>query len=160
QEIVNTFFPTGWEQTRAIKKASGSPLAWSPVATIDWTYFDNGKLKTLNTANGSNAVRENHAVSYIGSDGLYDNGNRVQDTYWIVGPDTSAPCRSSTTTCIAAYQYDARDRVTSESDGHGDTTTYARDAAGNLLQQQVTGSHPSTVGYTYAGTQMQTQPNA
>jgi len=174
QRILNSFTPNGWEQARAIQNAvaNGSSWKWAPLETINWSYFDNGKLQTLATCNSagtsadpvtglmtvcnSNAALEQHTVSYTDSNNIYNDGFRTQDSFSINGPSSGGACSVN---CTAVYTYDASDRVSSENDGHGDVTNYTLDSAGNITKQQVTvnGGPSSTTNYMYANTQLQTK---
>ena len=79
-KITNTFLPTGWEQTRKLYRADTSCAFTALKQQTDWTYFDNGKVKTATTRNGSGSVLESHTVDYVDS-GVYVNGNRVKDSF-------------------------------------------------------------------------------
>ncbi len=167
QRVDNTFTPTGWEATRKVNRASATCTAES-TATYDlkqqtaWTYFDNGKLKTLTTTNSGNATLESHVVGYETA-GVYVNGNRTSDQYLLKGPGSTA-CNVST--CTATYSYDARDKLTRSTDGHGGTTTYTLDGsglsdptikAGNVTS--MTGPTGTTTS-TYTGNQLTSTTSA
>ncbi|HSH21659.1 MAG TPA: LamG-like jellyroll fold domain-containing protein, partial [Candidatus Caenarcaniphilales bacterium] len=83
RRITNTWFPTGWEKGRRIERRNSS--GWETKQTTDWTYFQNGLLRTLLTKNGQGAVKESHDVSYI-DNGVYVNGNRTKDVFRLDGP--------------------------------------------------------------------------
>jgi RHS repeat-associated protein len=150
RHITFAFLPTGWQQNRTIQKAG------STKESTDWTYFQNGQLKTLNTKNGSGATMESHNVSYVDS-GVYLNGNRAQDVYSLHGPG-GGPCASS---CTAKYSYDALDRLTHEHTDRGDGSNldigYTLDPAGDVTQQRTNGA---TVNYSYVGQQLRQQLDA
>jgi YD repeat-containing protein len=57
-------------------------------------------------------------------------------------PDTAAPCRSAA--CTATYLYDPRDKLVREANGHGATTNYTLDAAGNVTASWSAATGPRT----------------
>ena len=121
----------------------------------EWLYFGNGSLEQLTTRNGSGALLERHTLSYEDAAGRYLNGNRTRDSFRLVGPDTSAPCVA--TDCVASYGYDARERLVSEQDGHGGTTGYTLDPAGNISHEEtVTGGQTTVRTMEYAEQQLRT----
>jgi len=64
QKIVNTYTANGLEQTREQYNTVNS--AWNKKQVTNWTYFDNGNLKTMNTTNGAGtSTLESHTVSYL-----------------------------------------------------------------------------------------------
>jgi RHS repeat-associated protein len=97
-------------------------------------HLDNGKLKTLVTKNGAGAVTESHTVGYE-TGGVYVDGNRVTDRYVLA----RAAARLGVTTCLpaapcdAAYDYDARDRLTRHQLRAGKEIRYTLDQLANLL---------------------------
>lgn len=151
QRITNTFFPTGWEQSRVVARNNGSG-SWVTKQTTIWTHFLNGRLNTLVTKNGAGATIESHTVDYLDAAGDYVNGHRTNDVFTLLGPDTAAPCRTSA--CTATYLYDPRDRLVREVNGHGATTNYTLDSAGNVTRELVTGDGAKDVTYAYAGNQL------
>jgi RHS repeat-associated protein len=150
RHITFAFLPTGWERNRTIQKAGATK------ESTDRTYFLNGQLKTLTTKNGSGTTMESHDVSYL-DNGVYLNGNRVQDTYALRGP-AGGPCAAS---CTAEYTYDALDRLTHEHTDRGDGSNldigYTLNPAGDVTQQRTNGS---IVNYSYAGQQLRLQLDA
>ncbi|HEU4349309.1 MAG TPA: RHS repeat-associated core domain-containing protein [Actinoplanes sp.] len=156
QRIDNTFTPTGLEETRTVNRAAASCTA-EATATYDlkqrtaWTYFDNGKLKTLATTNAAGTTLESHTVGYEDA-GVYVNGNRTSDQYVLKGPGSTA-CSASP--CTATYTYDARDKTTRSTDGHGGTTTYTLDGAAGLSDPTIRAGNVTT-SVTPTGTTTQT----
>ncbi len=154
RRITTVFEPTGWEKKRTIARFNGTD--WKTKQTTDWTYFQNGKLETLVTKNredgGGQVVVEEHEVSYI-EDGIYVNGHRVQDKFKLQHPGGNSDCK--TAFCTATYDYDARDRLVAFNNGHGETTTYELDTAGNIREKEKTGEDP--VSFTYQGDQLLTE---
>lgn len=156
QRIDTTFTATGWEGTRTVNRASATCTS-EASATYDlkqrtaWTYFDNGKLKTMSTTNAAGTTLESHTVDYEDA-GKYVNGNRTSDQYVLKGPGSTA-CSASA--CTATYTYDARDKVTKTTDGHGGTTTYTLDGAGGLSEPTIRAGNVTTT-VTPTGTTTQT----
>ncbi|HEY2940450.1 MAG TPA: DNRLRE domain-containing protein [Gaiellaceae bacterium] len=163
QKVGPVYTATGWESERTISRAGSStcvligaspswyePSVWTSKQGTSWTYFLNGKLKTLNTVNGAPATIESHTVGYLDG-GQYVDGNRTSDSFTLVGPNGSGPC--ATSACLATYGYDGRDRLTQEVK-RGVTTTYTLDLAGNVTCQA---SGQASIGSTYVGNQLQTQ---
>lgn len=151
ERITNTFTATGLESSRVVARDNGSG-GWTTQQTTAWTWFANGKLNVMTTKNGAGEVVESHTVSYTDTSGIYVNGHRTRDVFTLVGPDTAAPCRTSA--CTASYTYDARDRLVTEVNGHGATTTYTLDPAGNVTQEAITGDGARTTSYAYTGNQL------
>ncbi len=157
KRIDNAWTPTGWEKTRTINVAD-STCAYAPKHKTAWTYFDNGKLKTDTTTNGSGTVLETHTVGYE-TNGIFIDGNRTTDAFALNGPGSTA-CTGTSASCTATYSYDARDRLVGSTDGHGGTTSYTFDQnnspdptirAGNITTQTT----PSgTTTSTYKGNQL------
>src|SRR5262249_6502751 len=131
-----------------------------------WNYFPNGKLSTLTTIVPSQSpcptpctntqTIESHAVSYLDTNpnfantfGVYVDGNRTQDQYSLrPGGSGSSPCFPGT--CTATYNYDPRDRLVQNNDGHGNQTSYTLDGAGNIqTQSTVNVSGTTTVSNTF-----------
>jgi RHS repeat-associated protein len=166
RRIENDFFPTSREKFRRVYKGSGSgsSCTFSSLAQkTAWTYFENGKLKTLATTDDAGAVVESHSVGYI-SGGRYMNGFRTSDQFSLkltgTGDDTKC---SSASPCSASYAYDARDRLVNTYDGHGGRIAYSFDQpwvsgqnygvkppetrAGNVTTEEVfTGASSLTTG--------------
>ena len=151
EKITDSFWPTGWEKQRVVTASDGVG-GWIPKQTTNWDYYPNGKLNHMTTLNGSGATVESHTVSYVDTSNIYNNGNRTQDVFTQLGPDSSSPCR--TTNCVATYQYDPRDRLVREDNGHGTVSTYTLDTAGNIQTEAQNGSTSKT--YTYTGDQIRT----
>jgi RHS repeat-associated protein len=151
QRITSAFNPVGRQTLRRIEQNNGSGV-WNPKQATTWDYFANGSLKTLTTTNASGTMVESHVVDYLDPAGVYVNGNRTKDTFTL-RPSTgqSSPCYPGT--CTASYTYDPRDRLVGNNDGHGHTTAYTLDGAGNILTEAVNGTTAKT--YTYAGGQLQ-----
>lgn len=150
--ILTSYLPQGWELQRTTDKyvPGGSPV-WQPKKVQDWTYYDNGQLKTMSTKNGSGTVLESHDVTYTDSAGRYLNGNQTVDVFKRSSPNTGTPCAS--VTCTARYTYDARDRLTHQDTGAGAGSDYTLDPAGNVTTEVQGGA---TTNYTYRGTQLDT----
>jgi RHS repeat-associated protein len=149
QQITESFFPTGWERQRVVQTSNGAG-GWNTKETTNWDYFANGKLDHMSTVNGSGTTMEQHTVSYVDTNSIYVDGNRTQDTFTLKGPSSTASCYS--TSCTATYQYDPRNRLVNETDGHGGTTSYGLDSAGNITTKTVNGT---TTTNNYNGTQLQ-----
>jgi RHS repeat-associated protein len=155
QRITNTFTATGHEASRAITRNNGSGT-WVPKQTTTWSYFLNDQLKKLETKNGAATpvILESHTVDYLDTGGDYVNGHRTKDLFWLDGPgDTSEPCQASPG-CTATYLYDPRDKLVREVNGHGATTNYTLDGAGNMTRETVTGDGAKDVTYAYTGMQL------
>jgi RHS repeat-associated protein len=152
--IVSAYTPTGLEATRTTSHLDGA--TWAPEQVVSNTYLDNGSLGGATTRNGSGDLLESHEYSYWDHNGVFQDGNRTSDTYQLVGPDTSAPCRA--TTCTSAWTFDGQGRLTSEDDGHGDQTNYTLDPAGNIVAQTATtGTGTTHSTFTYVGQQLRTE---
>ncbi|HST47873.1 DNRLRE domain-containing protein [Jatrophihabitans sp.] len=151
--ISTSYLPQGWELQRTTDKyvPGGSPV-WQAKKVQDWTYFDNGQLKTMSTKNGSGTVLESHDVSYTDSANRYANGNQTSDVFKRSSPNTGTPCASAT--CTARYSYDARDRLVHQDSGAGGSADYTLDPAGNVVTEVQ--SDTGTTNYTYQGTQLDT----
>jgi len=156
-KITNSFFPTGWEQTRKFFRAD-SLCAFQQKQQTDWTYFDNGKVKSVDTQakqNGQMVSVEHHDVTYIETGitpNQYVDGNRVKDTFTLKGPNMA--CNLST--CSSTYAYDPRDKLIKEVKVRDTTTTveYGLDPDGNILSITTNGS--PTKSFTYTGDQLAT----
>jgi RHS repeat-associated protein len=134
RRVFRTYFATGWEKHEAVQKRGSDGNFGPQLRTTDWTYFLNGKLRTVETRNGAGEVRDKRTVSYNDSGGVYVNGNPTEELLRIVGPDATKPCHSATSTCKVAYIYDGRDRLKREERTFGSgtrTLTYGLDGAGN-----------------------------
>ncbi len=168
QRVVNIFTATGLTQSRELDQG-GSPT-WTAKQTTTWDYFANGKLNHLNTYNGSTSATkvESHTVNYTldptNTATAYLDGNRTQDSFFVLGANTSL-CRTASPLCNDNYKYDPRDRLVQESkDDHTNTSYYnpagssnlGLDPAGNITQEQVVaGGVTTTKNYTYSGSQLQ-----
>ena len=150
EELTYTYTPTGQLSSRLLAGQTGS---WTPEQEADYSYYQNGLLEQLSNYSGSaqsGTLVEQHTLSYI-KNGVYMNGDQVSDTFMLAGPDASAPCRTSTSTCTAGWTYDARDRLISEDPGTGSgAKTYTLDAAGDVLSDGSTQS-------TYSGQRLVSQ---
>jgi RHS repeat-associated protein len=117
-----------------------------------WTYYANGLQKTLKTTGGPSAtLLEQDTLKYVDANGIYQNGNLVSDQFTLAGPSNTA-CKS--TACTAQYGYDALDRLSSFDNGHGTTTTYTLDPAGNVTQRT---AGTNTTRFTYNGARLATE---
>ncbi len=138
--------PAGWLDTRTLTK--GTAPGTQDQKSVR-TYFDNGQLQTLKNYDGLNALIEDHTLTYTTGTGagIYQNGNRVGDTFKRKQADGTATCW--TATCAATWAYDGRDRLVSENDGtpSATTTTFTLDVIGNTTQE-VKGSTTTTRAYT------------
>ena len=158
--IRTTYFPQGWESQRTTDKyvPGGSPV-WQPKKVQDWTYYDNGQLKTMSTKNGDGTVLESHDLTYTDGAGRYVNGNQTADTFKRSSPVASTPCSSET--CTARFTYDARDRLVHQESGGGGSADYTLDPAGNIAKEiQAGSSGTTTTTYTYRGPQLDTATDA
>jgi RHS repeat-associated protein len=148
QLIRESFTPAGQPSTREIDNAAGSTVK----QTTTWTYYANKLLKTLTTKNGSGTTLQSHNLSYLSSSGNYINGNRTSDQFTLQQPTTTrCPVASP---CTATYSYDPLDRLTAYDNGHGSTSSYTLDPAGNITQQTTAGA---TTSFTYTGTRLATE---
>ena len=136
KRTTHSWTPTGWQSQRVVDRGT-STCGWSVKQTTNWTYFANGKVKTLATKNASGVVVESHDVSYVDS-GIYVNGHRTKDVATIKAPDgTTTDCSSS---CTTTYTYDPRDRLTREQRTPGPTRSYDLDALGNVTKEYLNGA--------------------
>ena len=116
-----------------------------------------GELETQTTQGAAGTTVESDSLSYLDASGDYQNGNQASDTFMLAGPDTSAPCRTLTSTCTAGWSYDAGDRVIY--DNTGTSQTYlALDAAGNVASQMA-GWQATTSTYSGQKLASQTSPS-
>jgi len=150
EQLTYTCKQTGALDTQTLKKNSSG--SWVDEQSSVRTYFENGLLKTLTNRNGTGALIEEHTLSYI-KDGVYLNGNRVSDSFYLKGPDSSPTVPCYWFACTATWAYDARERVTIENPGTGQTRAFALDVQGNVTQE----SAGSSTTRTYSGQQLQTQ---
>ena len=74
RRISTSYFATAWEQERIVAKRDAGGFGAVKQRTT-WSWFDNGKLKSLETRNGSQTLLESHRVSYEDEGGRYANGN-------------------------------------------------------------------------------------
>jgi RHS repeat-associated protein len=132
---------------RILSKWTGQ--AWAQEQKSERSYFDNGRLKQLTNFDGANALLEQHTLGYIRT-GVYEQGNKLSDTFKLLGPDPSAPCRS--TTCTAGWRYDARERLSFEDTGTGTTNTLTLDTIGN-----VTAESAGSISRSYSGQKLISQ---
>lgn len=163
QKMDAMFTPNGLQKLKRI--SIGGVIQQS----TDWTYYDNGLLKTLQTRTGESptwsstvtpgTIVESHTVSYV-DNGVFKNGNRTSDTYYLTGPSGQATACPSTNPCSASYTYDARDRLTNFDNGRGATGAYTLDARGNVKSKTTSsggaGGAGQTTTYTYSGTRLDT----
>jgi RHS repeat-associated protein len=147
EQYAFSWTSTGHLDTRTITKANGA--GWTQEQKSTRSYYDDGDLRTLTNYDGNNNLIEDHALAYI-SGSVYMNGNQVSDVYKLKNGDGGSICFP--TACTATWSYDARDRLTQETDGIGLTTAYTLDAAGNVTQEATTGL-PS-ITRTYSGQQL------
>lgn len=136
-----TYFDTGWERQRTLRRGKAGCTAesstWGLRQTTSWTHFDNGKLRTLTTKDGTGRTTEAHDVGYF-TQGRYEDGNRVTDNFLLLRSETSADTAGDATQCVAAsrcnrtYEYDARGKVLRDDLGNGTVITYAYDQPGYL----------------------------
>lgn len=148
EQVDYAYTGTGRLATRTLSKASSGPLV--PEQTRVASYFENGLLKVLTNKNGAGDTIANHELNYTGIDGAYQNGNRVTDAFSLQGPNTA--CH---TTCTAAWEYDARDRLTRETPAtEQPATQYELDTIGNILRQASGGT---IIDRTYTGQKLATQ---
>jgi RHS repeat-associated protein len=135
-----------------VQNGSGATIQQATAA-----YYANGLRKTFKTTGGSSGtLLEQHTLGYVDSRGIYTNGNLVSDQLTLAGPSNTA-CKASS--CTQQYGYDALDRLITANNGHGTTTTYTFDPAGDITQQTA-GSNTTT--FTYNGTRLatETDPNS
>jgi RHS repeat-associated protein len=145
QRVLNSFFDTGWEKKREIYRAGAGCTAtddtWPLKQTTTWQHFDNGKLKLLQTTNGSGAVTTKHDVEYLESTTLaggvsgqrYENGNRTIDRYVLKRADTQTTCTDAANPCVADFDYDAREKLVRHQRRAGVVDTYKLDEPANLM---------------------------
>ena len=135
-QIDLTYEQPGWEATRIVSRldANGTPQAkiWTGQ-----TYFASGDLASLTTrkTNGSGPLLEQHTLGYLQTN-VYLNGNRVSDTFQLVGPTSQPSCR--TQMCTTTYEYGPRENLTWERrtrDGATHTTQYWHDSTMNVSDE-------------------------
>jgi RHS repeat-associated protein len=148
---TRTYWPDGLDRQRRLERIEAG--AWKTDQVVDSTSYLNGLLRTQVTTNGAGEVLESHTLSYVGADGVYLDGNRASDVFRLKGPDTAAPCRD--TTCTATYEYDALERLVRQNDGHGTTTVFTLDVAGNVVTEAATKAGVTTTSTsTYVANQL------
>jgi RHS repeat-associated protein len=132
----HTYLPTGWKESETLEKSNGAD--WSVEQSTRWEYFASGDLRIQELRNGTGTLLETHRVEYEDDAGRYVNGNRTEDEFTLLGPETQPVCR--TTPCTTTYVYDAFDRPVEERRARGgDTavTKYKLDAVGNEVEQSL-----------------------
>ncbi|MEW2326806.1 DNRLRE domain-containing protein [Micromonospora chersina] len=138
QRIVNTFWGDGLERTREFQRAgdgcTADATAWSKKQTTNWTFFDNGKLRTLETTTSTGTVTESHDVGYYDDANRYVDGHRTSDRFILkrAEGDGATTCVGPAT-CLATYEYDARGRLVRHQKREGKVSTYRFDEPANLL---------------------------
>jgi RHS repeat-associated protein len=137
RKLALTYYDDGLIETRTVNHWNGTSFQ-----QVTWTkqeFYDNDQLKRLEVKKSSSgALLEEHDLVYWTTGGIYMNGNRVKDTFRRAAPaDTTRPCEPGGTACAASYTYDARDRLTHATDGHGGATEYELDVVGNVKKQTV-----------------------
>ena len=163
-KVEYDYEPVGWEKDRKLFRSGTGCSDESPVwgtahqQTL-WTYFANGKLKTLVTKDKNGVAKESHTIDYIDnsegpSTGVYVNGHRTKDDYFL-NPGSGKDCSSNSTLCDARYVYDAMDRVTKHDNG-ATVTDYVLDPAGNITKETIDGNSAGAKTFTYDGTQLKT----
>jgi YD repeat-containing protein len=124
QQILTTYWDTGWEKQRDLRRAATGCTAnpasptWPRKQTTKWEHFDNGKLQTLKTIavrNNTDVTTESHDVGYT-DNGIYLNGHQATDQYFLERRTGSGAttCLTIANPCDATYSYDARDRLISQ----------------------------------------------
>jgi RHS repeat-associated protein len=167
RRITMAWLPVNWLSTQTTAKASASctqeqapgDASWQVTQTLSKTYFDNGLLRSMQTANGSGAVKESHDLAYEQDGGFV--GQKTRDVFRRVGPTSGKPCQSAT--CTETWTYDARGKLTRHTDGHGGTTTFTLDAAAAQRDQAVRAGNVTrevaprgTTDRTYLGNRLET----
>ncbi|MFI6259039.1 DNRLRE domain-containing protein [Micromonospora zamorensis] len=138
QRIVNTFWGDGLEKKREFFRGgdgcTADSTAWSKKQTTDWTFFDNGKLRTLKTTSSTGTVTESHDVAYYDGANRYVDGHRTSDRFVLkrAEGDGATTCVGPAT-CLATYEYDARGRLVKHQKREGKVATYTFDQPANLL---------------------------
>ncbi|MEH1054735.1 DNRLRE domain-containing protein [Micromonospora sp. CPCC 206171] len=138
QRIVNTFWGDGLEKKREFFRAGDGcttdSTAWSKKQTTDWTFFDNGKLRTLRTTSSTGTVTESHDVGYYDDANRYVDGHRTSDRFILkrAEGDGATTCVGPAT-CLATYEYDARGRLVKHQKREGKVASYKFDEPANLL---------------------------
>ena len=147
--ITKTYWPTGVVKTSALERSG--PSGWATESSSSYTYNADDSKATETTKNAGGATLESHTLSYLDANNQYVNGNITKDVFTLVGPNTAAPCRTST--CTSAYAYDPRERVVQlETTRNAVTTTnYSLDAAGNVMTLDAAGDQTT---FTYSGDQL------
>lgn len=156
RQYRHSYLATGWKERRVELKHKDGSL--QEKKSTDWTYFLNGHRRTLETKARTDAgaweTKESHRLSYV-KDGVYLNGHKASDAFMRKSPKAAAKCQSEV--CEQTFNYDGRDRLTSEvnSDGTGKRVDYTLDAANNVLKEA--GGAGGAVESTYDGAQLRTQ---
>jgi RHS repeat-associated protein len=151
--ITKMYWPTGVVKTSTLERPVGG--AWGVDSSSTYTYNADDSTANVTTKNGAGATIESHALSYLDANNQYVNGNVTQDVSMLVGPNTSAPCRTST--CTSAYVYDPRERLVqlqTVRNAVTSTTNYTLDTAGNVMLLDANGDQTS---FTYNGDQLATR---
>ena len=160
RRIRTEYFPQGWEKQRLTDKyVPGAADPWRVKQIQDWTYYDNGELRTMKTSSkkddGTVTLQESHDISYIDPQNRYVNGNQTVDVYQRTSPTAGTPC--STSPCTSKFTYDARDRLVRKENGAGGSSDYTLDPANNIEKETQTDAGSSaTTSYTYRGNQLDT----
>lgn len=152
RKILDTYNLDGLPTQQELDNSNGSG-GWTAKQQTNWTYFANGLAKSQTTKNGSGTVLESHTASYLDPNGNFVDGNLTSDTFTMNG--VNAACGPSAP-CAATYGYDSLDRLVNYADGHGTTTSYTLDPAGNITKQ-VVGATTTTTTFTYTGARLNTE---
>jgi hypothetical protein len=157
---VTAWWGTGWEKQRDIYRAGATCTSdsstWPKKQTTTWTQFDNGKLRTMTTTNGSGTVTSSHQVGYFDANNIYVDGNRTTDHYTLTrGSGSTATTCLAASPCDAAWTYDARDRVIHEQQRAGKTIDYTLDQPTNLLRDNTIRAGNVTTQVKYGATSTQ-----
>jgi RHS repeat-associated protein len=153
QQVTYTYTPVGLPATQTLSAADGSG-GWTQRQKSSRSYHDNGILEQLTNYNPSNTIIEQHTLAYTTA-GIYLNGNRTSDTFKRSVP-AGEPAACTSSTCTATWSYDARERLTQETDGTGQTTTFTLDTIGNVTTE----AGATTVTRTYTGQRLATVSSA
>ena len=134
------------EYTYNYAKKPTSKKEYIEKGSIVSNSIDDATITTLDTTyeydNMNNIIKET-APDAIVINYYYDKLNR-QTKKEIVKDDT-------TITTLASYLYDTKDKVTSKTDGNGNTTTYDYDIFGNILKETKPGNIITTYEYNLFG---------
>lgn len=133
------------DQVKSITNGSGANLA-------TYSYNEQGLTDTLQLGNGMEETFRYDGDLHLQSMAI-ENGSTVLDAYQYSydkdGNLTEVDNLVSGT--VQKYQYDAMNRLTSETLPNGNTVTYTYDALGNILSKTVKTSNGSTVSSTTYG---------